>query len=711
MPRLPSVDTLPQPRPPQPSLSAPSYSGPQPQDIAAQGYAASAQLSDQEVKRIQADQNAQDQLDLSHATSAFLQGKVALDAMPATDANYSTYTADYNTKLNQLKDKVAGALGGDLRQKFLDQANLEAAKGSVSANDKAKKTEVDVGRATLDGVINSNLKSALGATDEGTISGLLTSSGDAVDGALGKQYVSALEAEKIKKSLPGTFAEQRAAMIVGTNPTMAEKLLKPSGTADDGAPVFGKTGTWIDFLDPAKRSALYDQAQRKIGENVAIQRGDVERRVQDGLAALDDGQPAPFLPSHAEVAAIYPKDPGKAAAVNGMIDDARQVGGYLSKLPGMSADEIEQATQALGPDSSKPGYADKAKAYTSWIKAVGAWGQQMTKDPAATVMGGNADIRAKFDAVQQDPSKFSDYANATLSLQERQGVPSGSQHVLPVANVKAITTDIENDPEKAPVKIKTLESQYGSSWNSIWRDLTTTKGGLSPSFQAVGTLDDEGQAALLARGLAEQGKTGKSLYDLLPPKSKAGLTGIDTNIEADPSVRTFLSSLSHSGASAQMQTDILGAIKTLSYANVVYAGKDPSTAASLAIEAFTGKYDFSLPGSPRVPKDIAPAVSLNARGVLSGLDGDKIAVPQLFGQQGMPKADEYLRVVKSSPTWITSPQADSLWLMDPYGRLVRDKSGNPISVPFKGATIGASQWVPEGGYERNAVTGVLRPRQ
>jgi hypothetical protein len=44
---------------------------------------------------------------------------------------------------------------------------------------------------------------------------------------------------------------------------------------------------------------------------------------------------------------------------------------------------------------------------------------------------------------------------------------------------------------------------------------------------------------------------------------------------------------------------------------------------------------------------------------------------------------EYLDVVKANPYWINSPRGDSLWLMDPIGRLVRGKEGNPISVPIK----------------------------
>ncbi len=44
---------------------------------------------------------------------------------------------------------------------------------------------------------------------------------------------------------------------------------------------------------------------------------------------------------------------------------------------------------------------------------------------------------------------------------------------------------------------------------------------------------------------------------------------------------------------------------------------------------------------------------------------------------------EYLRIVKAAPYWITSPRGDSVWLLDPMGRLVIGKDGMPVSVPFK----------------------------
>src|SRR6185437_15503169 len=107
---------------------------------------------------------------------------------------------------------------------------------------------------------------------------------------------------------------------------------------------------------------------------------------------------------------------------------------------------------------------------------------------------------------------------------------------------------------------------------------------------------------------------------------------IDATLESAPAMRQLLASLSRSGGTAAMQSSVLDAAKTLAYANVVYAGKDPASATDAAIAALAGKYDFSLPGGPRVPRDKAAAVAANADLTLRGLDAERLAVPGIFGK-------------------------------------------------------------------------------
>jgi hypothetical protein len=226
----------------------------------------------------------------------------------------------------------------------------------------------------------------------------------------------------------------------------------------------------------------------------------------------------------------------------------------------------------------------------------------------------------------------------------------------------------------------------------VLRDMSVVKGGLPAPYQAVATLDNERDAATLARWMGEVRKSNKTADDLLGTKP---VSDIRTFVRSDPTVTNYLSSLSRSGASAEQTAGILGAIDDLAFAKMFY-DRDPN-AATAAVKSFTDAWQFMPQGGARVPTKVYDAVSQSAEQTLDRLrpigprapeeylEAGKelqIAVPEIFGKVGAPKVDDYLRTLRASPTWITAPNIEALWLMDPYGRIVRDKHGAPVTVPF-----------------------------
>lgn len=176
------------------------------------------------------------------------------------------------------------------------------------------------------------------------------------------------------------------------------------------------------------------------------------------------------------------------------------------------------------------------------------------------------------------------------------------------------------------------------------------------------------------------------------PNGAKDVGTIKTNIRGNPAVVNLINSLSKSGSSAAQVDGVLGSIDTLAYAKSFY-DRDPA-AAQNAADSFTSKYEFMPNGGARVPTKQFDAVSANSRATLDGLSTEHIAVPELYGKPGQPSADEYTALIKASPTWITSPKADALWLIDNGGRLVRGKDGVPLSVPFN-APSPATPSIPE----------------
>ncbi len=447
-------------------------------------------------------------------------------------------------------------------------------------------------------------------------------------------------------------------------------------------------------LDPQQRETLGYRAElladriqmradRAADEAAARTRIVLGRQYENAVAMVERGIAPPDLPSERAIAAAFPRNPEAAADFAEKVRDLKAIGGALSILPDATPEQVAKLRAGAAPDPANPStFARRATISAHLDRALALRDKALGDDPAGYIMTTHPELGQGFSDALKDPAKLSDYADRTLGLQAQMGLPQEARHILPVSASQSMARDIIAEPEKAPAKLKDLEQHFGALWPQAWRDLTTVQGGLPPAFQAVGAIDDEGQTALLARGLAEQGKSGKTLSDLLPPKAKAGAAGIDTTIEGAGEVRQLLSSLSSSGASAGMQRDVLGAIRTLAYANVVYGGKDPPAATEAAIGAFTGKFEFMPNGGARVPRDKFAAVSANAATLLRGLDESGVAVPDIYGKPGMPKPSEFVDMLRASPHWITAPGADALWLLDAYGRLARDKAGKPLAVPF-----------------------------
>ena len=309
-------------------------------------------------------------------------------------------------------------------------------------------------------------------------------------------------------------------------------------------------------------------------------------------------------------------------------------------------------------------------------------------DPVSYVATSPAMRQAEAGTRPNDPTSFERYATASLGMQGFLGVPEAQQHVLTRAQAITVAGQImsSQDPKATFAQ---MQSNSGGAWPSVFRDAISL-GRLPPAYQAVQTLDDPHDAALLARALASEkpgpdGKPAKSIDETveLMGGSKGDAAKIRDAVRYDPDVAKYAQSIQKSGGSPDQVMGIVNAVETLALAKRG-AGEatDAPSAAAAAVKSFFGRFDYMPNGGARVPSNVMDAVSANARSTLDGLGPEHIAVPPRFGQQGQPEPQEYVDTIKAAPTWITSPKSDALWLMDYGGRIVRGKDDRPIAVPF-----------------------------
>lgn len=459
----------------------------------------------------------------------------------------------------------------------------------------------------------------------------------------------------------------------------------PTGEQDTGLPMLdGKhiaqiQGELTYASLAADRRASEDSSKMRVSINHSI--NNIQDMIVSGFTAPDS-----LFPSRDQVDEAFANQPELADEAWEKIQDLKNVNSYTAMLQGATPEQVAQIRATLAPDPSKPNtFAVQKRLADSFDTALQNRQKALNADPVAYFQKTDSALSGQFAAALTHPELFGSYAQTMLGKENAVGLGPQQYRLLPKSVSEQISQKITSDPAAAPAAMQSLEKQFGTFWPQVWRDISTD-GKLPVAFQAVGVLKDQHQATLLARGLSEGGKNGKDIGDLIPKFEK---TKIDDQIDDQTGpLFSLVHSFSSTVGSTEMQVGTLSAAKTLAYSEMVYDGvTDPNTAASKAIKAFTDQFDFSLPGGPRVPSDKSATVSSSASKLIASLNLNNISIPEKFGSQGWPTKDEYVDLVKSSPHWITSPQADAIFLMDPYGRMVRDTGGQPISVPFSSAGL------------------------
>lgn len=421
-----------------------------------------------------------------------------------------------------------------------------------------------------------------------------------------------------------------------------------------------------------------------------------------GLAMLQDGRDFAYDPN--TYRRLFPHQVADEMLAN--LEDSRAIGEQIKGVRGMSLGDILQqqaANRTVLGNSTGAGYAQASRKAAAFDKAVEVHIKALGEDPAGYVAATNPQIQASYDAMgketpeqsaalrgQGQPNAAETYAAQLLGEQERLQVPQDGRHVLSDAQAGGMARRIIADPQHAPETLRGLQAQWGSAWPEVWRDLATV-GKLPAAYQMVGGLDDEGDAALLARALGEANKQGvnKSIEELIDKGATTGISrpsqAIRLRIEGPgaETIQDYQRSMLASGASPAQMRGIIESITLLAQAKVLYHGEQPAAAADHAVESAIGKWEFLPNGGARVPRPNLDAVSEGAHQAVEGLALGQLQVPKVYGTAASPgaaSADDWLRTLKVAPNWTTVGQA--IRLMDNGGRFVRRGDGGFVEIPF-----------------------------
>jgi hypothetical protein len=372
-----------------------------------------------------------------------------------------------------------------------------------------------------------------------------------------------------------------------------------------------------------------------------------------------------------------------------------------------NADEAEKAKDVAAATA----FMNKRNA----ALGLGPNGPTSAADPAKWIAAHDPGTHASLMALNTKnppPAIFENYARGVLAQQQRMGLTEQQTHVL----TREVATNFANsvvnsgDSKKA---LDALQQQTGAAWPHVFRDMVQY-GNLPMAYQGVsflnttrsdGSMDPQGSAdaALLSRWLregrtAEKEGSAKDFEEKLnsslgarPIGGQPPATAINSLIDTNQAgLGQLWQSMQESGVSRPRVDALRDSVKQLAYAKVYYDHETPNDAANHAAEAFTRNWQFMPTGSARVPADRYDTVNANAQATLDFWKANphELNLPPDYRQStddkrhGVAEASEYVGKLEANPHWITSPHADALWLKDDQGYTVKDKRGNPVSVPF-----------------------------
>lgn len=194
-------------------------------------------------------QEREDQFAFAQAKSSLLQADVDARRSLENDQDWATYEKRYTDSMSKAREKAAGMIRGNRDRALFDMdAKLDFERGVGEIRNVAKRKEIDWGRASLDGMLQSNRTAALNAKDEPTRAALILATQEAIGGAKAKGYLSEQEATNQQQVWTANYAEG----FVGMQPAAERiKLLsKPKGTV-------------ADLIAPDKRAALLEAAKNE----------------------------------------------------------------------------------------------------------------------------------------------------------------------------------------------------------------------------------------------------------------------------------------------------------------------------------------------------------------------------------------------------------------------------------------------------------------
>lgn len=555
------------------------------------------------------------------------------------------------------------ALASDGAQEFLRprldtyRANVGVAAIKFEASSRAEKRSADVG-ATIDVGVNAV------RTDP-------------------SQFESALADARISIGLAELPAPEEAALLAEADSDYAAAFIRGLNEQDAERAAGILASEELDaLLTPRAKDALVNENQvelrrleaereRDAAARLTRIEGDVERRLIDELAAIEETGAGAGLVTAEEVEAAFPEE---AERILAELQKAHDFYTVKTELALASPEREIELLAGLKPEGE--GFAAEVERRDLFIQAMQQKEKALEEDPVAYAMFASPRLRAGFENEAELPGALAELDRVMARL----GVDPAHRGVLTNKQAESLVASIEGaGGEDAADKMDALAEQYGTrDFGRLMRDLADA--GLPGEYQVLATMDD----ARARQVMGEAIDTGRDALTEAIGAKKA--TAIDEAIRAE--LEGLLATFVGVPGGVRVYGYVQDATRILAYR---YAqSMTPAEAAQrAAAKAVLERYDLmnGPEWSARAPAGLGHSAANHAGQVLGRMTGADLQIPS--GREAaaltIPQAREVMLSAARDGHWITNPNDDGWRLLYGAGldgQPVLRADGSPVGFLF-----------------------------
>ena len=431
-------------------------------------------------------------------------------------------------------------------------------------------------------------------------------------------------------------------------------------------------------LTPQQTNSVINQAQAKVDQRNTQRRLLMQDQMRNDTALIESGNPVVNPISHEQwmSTAAHDATPEELKILDRQYQQyamLNQLQPIYSDINSKSAGEGLASVQSIRPNGNEDDFAFRQQRYQQAVQKYQQVIGAREKDPGGWLMQNSPEVKAAYQAYQQDPTQGAQLAQSILVDKSRLGIKS--KDVLPDVLADGILQQIDTSKEQSVTAIQNIAGQFGPYADQVMQQVQKKSG---PVLQVVMATDNPRSANTLWQN--RNVKTG-DIKDAINTDNKGASDNADSEWASQS--KDFATTMVNQPGGVGIWNNFNEQGRRLTYLNI-QKGMSAGDAAKQAYQDVLGS-QYQTQGSWRLPVKYGLDLSDVRDGANHYLESLK--PEQIMPLQGDPRlGDEVNRQqslsrIRDNAEWVTNADETGL-LLTLNGLVVNGSNGLPITANF-----------------------------